>query len=373
MTTDFALSLRPKSLNDLCGQKVIVSEMKRRSLTGDFPSVMIFGGDSGTGKTTMALILGALMNDPAPIKQKDFLDPNPDSPEYKAVYGEKYNRNVCFYDASKMGKEDVVALEDVVSTKSLFGGKKVIIIDEAQELSRHSKGATLKLLEKKREDVCIILCTMNPEAFDKSIRSRGQYYQFKSPSSADIAAYLFSLVEREGIEVPDAFLEHGIFTISENCEGSVRMAVQTLERCLSAELYSSEDIQKEFGYISSDSLFNIVKALLERKTEVFQMIQDFDLKDFFYQSNKLLADCLVYLRTGYVDVQWKKDSYENLRSLLPSIAELYSLYAETDKYMAGYFRDSYCRVRLSEFVAKPAETPAAAKPAFAPRIAIKTR
>ena len=64
MTTDYALSLRPKSLDEMCGQKTIVAEMKKRSLTMEFPSVMIFGGDSGTGKTTMALILGALMNDP---------------------------------------------------------------------------------------------------------------------------------------------------------------------------------------------------------------------------------------------------------------------------------------------------------------------
>ena len=44
MTTDYALSLRPKSLDEMCGQKTIVAEMKKRSLTMEFPSVMIFGG-----------------------------------------------------------------------------------------------------------------------------------------------------------------------------------------------------------------------------------------------------------------------------------------------------------------------------------------
>jgi len=369
LTTDFALSLRPKSLDEMCGQKTIVAEMKKRSLTMEFPSVMIFGGDSGTGKTTMALILGALMNDPNPLKRDGYCDPNPDSPEYKAVYSEAYNRNVCFYDASKMGKEDVLALEDVVGTRSLFGGKKVIIIDEAQELSRHSKGATLKLLEKKREDVCIILCTMNPEVFDKSIRGRGQYYQFKSPSSSDIAAYLFSLIEKENVDVPDDFIEKGIFTVAENCEGSVRMAVQTLERCLTAELWTPEQIQQEFGYISSDNLLNVVTTLLGRKPEAFKMIQDFDLKDFFYQSNKLLADCLVYLRTGLCSAEWKKNQYESLRSLSKEVAELYYLYADIDLKMGAYFKDSYCRVRLTDFLTKPAAsvTPAPrTRPTFAP-------
>ena len=373
MTTDYALSLRPKSLDEMCGQKTIVAEMKKRSLTMEFPSVMIFGGDSGTGKTTMALILGALMNDPAPIKKDGYCDPNPDSPEFKAVYSEAYNRNVCFYDASKMGKEDVVALEDVVGTKSLFGGKKVIIIDEAQELSRHSKGATLKLLEKKRDEVCIILCTMNPEAFDKSIRSRGQYYQFKSPTSSDIAAYLFSLTEKVGAELPDEFIEQGIFTIAENCEGSVRMAVQTLERCLTAELWTSEQIQQEFGYINSENLLNIVKTLLNRNAEAFKMMQSFDLKDFFYQSSKLLADCLIYLRTGLCDADWKKAQYESLRSLTKEVTELYNLYTEIDFKMAGYFRESYCRVKLTDFLIKAAPTVTPARTAFTPNPGIKTR
>lgn len=350
MITDFALSLRPKSFNDICGQKLIVKEMKKRSLTMEFPSVMIFGGDSGTGKTTMALIIGALINDPNPIKKEGYYDPNPESAEYKSVYSESFNRNVCFYDASKMSKEDVVALEDVVSTKSLFGGKKVIIIDEAQELSRHSKGATLKLLERKRDDVCIILCTMNPEAFDKSIRSRGQYYQFKSPGSSDIAAYLYSIIEKLKIEVPDSFIEEGIFTVSENCEGSVRMAVQTLERCLTAELWTSEQIQQEFGYISANTLLEVIKDFLLRKPEVFKAIQDYNFKDFFYQSGKVLGDCLVYLRTGICDAEWKKAQYEGLRSFSANIAELYNLYSDIDLKMGAYFKDTYCKVMLTEYL-----------------------
>lgn len=351
MTVDFALSLRPKSLNDICGQKMIVAEMKRRSLTNDFPSVMIFGGDSGTGKTTVALIIGALMNDEDPIKQGDYNDPNPNSPEYKAVYGEKFNRNVCFYDASKMGKEDVIALEDVVSTKSLFGGKKVIIIDEAQELSRHSKGATLKLLEKKREDVCIILCTMNPEVFDKSIRSRGSFYTFKSPTPSDIGRYLFNLAAEEKGALPEEFINGGLMTIAENCEGSVRMAVQTLERCLYSELYTADAIQQEFGFITSENLLTLIKMLIRKDTEFFKAVVDLGMKEFFYQSYKVVSDALVYLRTGYTDVFWKKAQFDTFKPFLNDLTEVFTLYAEIDRYMAGYFRESYCRVRLSEYLA----------------------
>jgi hypothetical protein len=46
----FALDYRPFSWDAICGQKAIVAEMKKRSLKKDFPTVMFFAGDSGTGK-----------------------------------------------------------------------------------------------------------------------------------------------------------------------------------------------------------------------------------------------------------------------------------------------------------------------------------
>jgi DNA polymerase III gamma/tau subunit len=251
-----ALNQRPFSWDDICGQKTITQEMKKRSLNRDFPSVLIFGGDSGTGKTTTALIIAALLNDENPLQGEGCLNPNPESPESKAILSETFNMSCSMYDASRMAKEDVLRLEETVSSSSMFGGKRVLIIDECQELSKASKGVTLKLLEKKRQDAYIILCTMTPDALDKSVRSRGLYYQFKSPSSFDIAEYLFKLTEQFGKDVPDSFISEGLIAIAENSEGSVRMAVQNLEWCLARELYTAEEIQGAFGFLSNTKLFD---------------------------------------------------------------------------------------------------------------------
>jgi DNA polymerase III gamma/tau subunit len=348
-----ALNQRPFNWEDICGQKAVIQEMKKRSLTGDFPSVLIFGGESGTGKTTAALIIAALLNDEHPLRGEGCLNPNPESPESKAILTETFNMSCSMYDASRMSKEDVMRLEETIGSASMFGGKRVLIIDEAQELSKTSKGITLKLLEKKRRDAYIILCTMNPDAFDKSVRSRGLYYQFRSPSCFDIAEYLFKLTDQFGKNAPDSFIREGLIAIAENCEGSVRMAVQNLERCLAGELYTAEEIQSAFGFLSNTKLFDMVSKFLNRNVEVFKDIRTMDLKEFFHTSYKFISDCLIYTRTKTVDAAWKAEQYDRLAGRQAEVAELFNLYADIDQRMGAYFKPAYCLARLSDFFSVP--------------------
>jgi DNA polymerase III gamma/tau subunit len=344
-----AVDYRPFSWDAICGQRAVVGEMKKRSLSKSFPTVMFFAGDTGTGKTTIASIIAALINDDNPLKGDGCLNPNPDSPESRAILNETFNMSCSMYDASKMNKEDVMQLEEIVSSESFFGGKRVLVVDEAQELSKHSKGVTLKLLEKKRENAHIILCTMNPDAFDTSVRSRGIFYKFRSPSSSDIAECLFGLIQKLNIEVPDAFIQEGIFTIAENCEGSVRLAVQTLDRCVAGEFYSADAIVEAFGFMSNARLFDTVSLMLNKDVSAFKEIKKMDLKEFFMVSYKFISDCLIYQRTGITDAPWKADQYSRLENRKEAVAQLFDWYADIDNDMGAYFKNAYCLARLTGF------------------------
>lgn len=352
-----ALDDRPFSFDDICGQKLIVQEMKKRSLTKDFPTVMFFAGDSGTGKTTLALIIAALINDPNPLQGKDCLNPNPQSPESKAILSEAFNMSCSMYDASKMSKDDVAAMEDVISTESFYGGKRVLIVDECQELSKVAKGVTLKLLEKKRPNAHIILCTMNVDAFDISVRSRGLFYKFTRPTVPYIAEYLFGMIEKHRLtdKVPESFVSDGLFAIAENCEGSVRLAVQMFERCVTGNLFTTEAISSAFGVIDRTKLLGIVKQMLAGDKAAFNFLSNrtFDLKEFFYSSYKFISDCLVYLRTDFADSPWKADQFKQFAGKGDALKRLFDLYAGIDSAMGAFFKPSLCLARLSEICSMP--------------------
>jgi DNA polymerase III gamma/tau subunit len=346
---DIAVNYRPFSFEEICGQKGIVAEFKKRSLEKNWPSVMIFAGESGTGKTTLANIVAALINDPNPIDQKTYLNPNPESPESRAILSEMYNRNTTFYDASRMAKEDVLKLEETAGSSSLFGGSTVLIIDEAQELSKTSKGVVLKLLEKKRDDTYIILCTMNPDAFDKSIRSRGLLYTFRSPTITDIATNLFNILDRKKITVPDPFVEKGLFLIAENCEGSVRMSVQMLERCLAGEFFSADEIAQEFGLLSLQKLGDIMLSVIKCEEKSFETVRKQDAREFFFSSYRFISDCLIYVRTKTTDAEWKVEQYSRFQNTEQQLSELFAIYADIERNIRSVFNSSYFFCRLSEY------------------------
>lgn len=344
------LKYRPFSFNDIVGQKGIISEMKKRSLEKNFPEVMIFEGESGTGKTTLAFIISALLNDKNPINNKSWLDPNPESESCKAILEERFNRDVSFFDASSMGKDDVLKLEYIINTSPMFDDNRVIIIDEAQELSKAGKGVTLKLLEKKRKNAFIILCTMDINAFDKAVRSRGQLYTFRSPNSSDIAEYLFKLTMLEKSDAPESFLTEGLFTIAENCEGSVRMAVQSLERCLIGNFFTEEEIKKELGLISNEKLANLIIKILNKDSSVIKEILEFSAKEFYYKANKTLVDSFIYNKTGYISADWK-ESFAKKLSSFSNFDEVTRIFLELSK--EKYFRDDLFLYELAKILEVP--------------------
>lgn len=335
-------TLRPFSWNDIVGQKGIVKEMKKRSKTMDFPEVMLFEGASGTGKSTMAFIISALLSDKNPIVHKDGTkDPNPESPSSKAILDMKFNRDVIYKDASTMSKEDVVNLQKEIANAPMFDGVKVVILDEAQELTKAGRGVTLTLLEKKRKNTYLILCTMDVEKLDKAVKSRAATYTFKSPSSEDIAELLMTYTDEEHLNLPlddsmQEFYEKGIFLLAENCEGSVRMAVQNFERCVQGEFFTVADIEKEFSIISVDKLNQLILKLANRDSEAVKEIKNFGTKDFYYKMMKVLGDSYLFSKTGYIDQAWKK----SLASTLASKIDLYKVIEEMQKSeLNGYFRE----------------------------------
>ena len=342
---------RPFKFSEMVGQKGIIKEMQKRSKTCDFPPVMILEGPSGTGKTTMAYIIAALLSDPNPIVNADGTkDPNPESPACKAIRETKFNRDVVFKDASKMGKEDIAELENLLMLAPRYDGKKVVIIDEAQALSKVAKGATLTLLEKQRKDTYIILCTMDIESFDKAVKSRGPNYKFKSPTSTEIAEYLLSYTEKLNVPADDSmeeFYSKGLFILAENCEGSIRTALQNFERCITGEFFTVEEIEHEFNLISTDKLSDLICRLCNRDTNAIKQIKDFGMKEFYYKLFKVITESFVYEHSKYIDQPWKQTLANNIiRNVKKPLSEIIDGLKTVDAN--GYFKEDLFLYELTK-------------------------
>jgi len=310
------LKYRPFSFKDVIGSKGTILDLKGRSNTLNYPQVMLFEGMSGTGKTTSALIVAGLINCKNLIKDEQngikFLSPCGECISCKDIIKEQFRRSVYKFDASKMGKEDIFQIQNLMDTASMMDKNKIIIIDEAQELSKAGKGAILNLLEKTRKNVYIILCTMNIEKFDIAVKSRAQSFKFKLSVETDIAQLLFNIVDTEKSEVPDDFVSDGLFTIAKIAEGNIRLAIQFLDRCLVGKFYTNNEILENIESISTDNIIRLLSLLLKKDNNFFKEIAIFDITNFYYYSWTTLVNSYIFKVTGYVDQEWKKPGAQQL-------------------------------------------------------------
>lgn len=321
-----SLKYRPRTFNEIIGHPGIVKELNQRSKNLDFPQVMLFTGESGCGKSTLGMIVSQLLNCHAPKKVGDILEPCQICPSCKDILTESYSRNVFFKDCSSMGKDDIVKLQDLVSTQPIFDNNTILFLEEAQELSQAALGATLKLLEKPRPNTYFILATTQLEKINKAIQSRAQLYKMKKVSYQDIAKFLFDLLKREGISdtVPDTFIE-SLFLLAEYSDGNVRQAVQYLERCIYGEYFTRQQILDEFGFMDMNTTVQMLYKLLKKDVSFFKDLDETDTTVFYYASWKTLLD--VYKRKIGVEIkdEWKIKFLDGLKNE-PNLDALITVY-----------------------------------------------
>lgn len=157
---------RPQKIEDCILPKELKKTFADMIASGDMQN-MLFSGGPGCGKTTVAKILCKEMN-------CDWL----------------------FINASESGNIDTLrtTIRNFASTVSLSGGKKVVILDEAEHLNCFSGDQKIKILENGK---MILENLQNLENRTVSLQS----YDFSKKELITTEGYVFKSGEEEVFEV----------------------------------------------------------------------------------------------------------------------------------------------------------------------------
>ncbi len=191
-------------MRDVIGQRRLLDRLGDQAVRGDVAHAYELSGPRSIGKHTVAIRLAQTLNcDREPrvsggcgacvACRKIERGLHPDVREVTRLV-DSGTRD----DRKNISIEQVRAMQQDLALRPLEGRTRVVIIDDAADLSEHAETALLKTLEEPPAHACLLLVTPTPSRLLDTIRSRVQPIPFRPVPRAEIEA---ALVARLG---PDA-------------------------------------------------------------------------------------------------------------------------------------------------------------------------
>jgi len=344
-----SISLRPKKFSDIYGQTAIIKELEKRKKNKDWPTALLLKGPTGTGKTTTAQIIAMTINCSNPEAKGD---PCGQCPSCLSIIEERFDRNTTRVDGSQSSKGELVESTGIILSP-MYDDKNVIIIEETDQLGKMAKLSLLKTLENPQKNTHYILLSMSNTGLPPELQARCQTYNFKAFTTSDVMYALKGTLERTGLweseDIPKSFKLEGIRTIAETSDGSLRAAIQYLEKCLMGEYWTAEAIRENLGISDFSYTSNLLQLLLDGNPEFFKYFEGVDLQEFISYSYSILASTYAHRVSGYALV---KDEYRASTKKMGESTNLESLLQVYDFMMerVEFLKKSYVTSKLAHYL-----------------------
>lgn len=224
---------RPTDFKQVMGQDIVVSILSNQLKKNKLPHSMIFHGDFGTGKTSVARIVANKLNNTG-----------------FGLIEQDCTIEFLLDDARK--------LQNTVDQFPMDGTNKVYIFDEAHNIPQKAFDGLLKTVEEPPKHVYFIFVTSNFQKIPKGIVSRSTDYEFKLINNTTMSHLIYSISEVEDIPITDYIVD----AIIQKSKGSARNALVCLNKIAQSdsESLSEDEISNILGVVDIKYFQEFVKC-----------------------------------------------------------------------------------------------------------------
>ena len=252
---------RPQTFADVVGQRHVTQTLENAIASKRVAHAYIFSGVRGVGKTTTARILAKAMNC---VKGPTATPCNECDSCREITSGSSID--VLEIDAaSNRGIDQIRELREMVRYAATGNRYKIVILDEAHQLTDDASNALLKTLEEPPDKVIFILATTQPEELEDTIKSRAQLFQFRALTFAEISGALERIVKAENLQVEPG----AIAVLARAAEGSLRDSLSLLEQAIaySGDKITDAQVRELLGVVAESVLDELMSAIGNQSTE----------------------------------------------------------------------------------------------------------
>lgn len=318
----FTRKYRPVDMKSYVGNSVTKKKIQSMFKNGKIPQTLLFEGDRGCGKTTLARIVAKNLLCESPTEEGLACE---ECKTCKAMT-EKYiltgetplGINIHEIDITKSNsKEDAAKLVEQMRVKPIGNKKKVYILDEIQRASPEAQNSYLKISEEPGSFLYIILCTTNPEDLIDPFKSRFNSLKIRRPGVAEIVERLEEICISEHIKYDESALR--LIAINQN--RVPRECISKLDMISIGGQVTYQGTVEELQLVSSGLYQKYFEILNRDVYEAMQFIEDLyeehgvDWKDFLGQLADYTLD-VFNMKLGMRLDKYTEDEYKSARQVM---------------------------------------------------------
>jgi DNA polymerase-3 subunit gamma/tau len=312
-----ARKYRPQRFADVAGQDHVTVTLMNALTQNRIAHGYIFSGHRGIGKTTIARILACALNCRNKIGSE--FRPTAEPCEVCESCTEIRAGNsvdVIEIDAAtNRGIDEIRELRDAARYAPSRDKYKIILLDEAHQITDAAFNALLKTLEEPPEHIVFMMATTQPEDIPQTVRSRCQHFSFHAVKLADILNELRGIAAHEGVDADESALS----LLAEAGDGSMRDALSIMDQAIASAPLIDGKARLDAGQIR-ELMGAVPNATFER---ILAAVNDNNSADVITIANDLLD-------AGNSPAQLSRQAVRYLRSCV--IAKIAGLAPEGDNH-----------------------------------------
>ena len=256
-----ARKYRPQTFAEIVGQQHVTRTLANAIQSNRVAHAYIFSGVRGVGKTTAARILAKALN----CAKGPTAEPDNSCDSCREIAAGTSLDVLEIDAASNRGIDQIRELREMVRYAPASSRYKVVILDEAHQLTDEASNALLKTLEEPPERVIFILATTRAEDLVETIKSRAQLFQFRSLSFQEIAGEIERIAKAEKLTIEPG----AIAVLARAAEGSLRDGLSLLEQAIAygGDTITDAQVRDLLGVVAESVLDELVEAIAAQSAE----------------------------------------------------------------------------------------------------------